>query len=198
MVFIDYKMTIATNTDIKNYIKYTRSFLTENIVTNAQTIQDNLLENTECFVVVPKNIDTIEVTSNSMVYHIPSMQSFIIYVYVDQVIYLDNNIRDTITYNIISAIDSYLYSNTQLVKTELLNILYTELKDYIKSISIDKFTQLNSEYIVINELNSRLSLNKKLTTDATGYTVAEDVTVNFVSSVSISYQEYSLVGYILS
>jgi hypothetical protein len=108
------------------------------------------------------------------------MQSFTVTIYVTAAVYLDNNIRDIITYNIISSIDDYLYNNTVLIKTELLDTLYTQLKDYVKSISLDNFTQLNSEYITVDQQNARVSLNKKLVSDVTGYNITEDVTVNFV------------------
>lgn len=180
MVLIDYKAIVSTNQDVTNYAGYIRQFLTENIVSNANTVQDTLLENTECFVVIPKNIDNIQVTSDTMVYQIPSMQSFTVTIYVTAAVYLDNNIRDIITYNIISSIDDYLYNNTVLIKTELLDTLYTQLKDYVKSISLDNFTQLNSEYITVDQQNARVSLNKKLVSDVTGYNITEDVTVNFV------------------
>jgi hypothetical protein len=180
LLLIDYKPTVCTNSDILNYIEYLRSYLTEVVVSNAVTVQDNLLENTESYVVIPKTIDQVNVVSNSYVQKIPSTQTFNLSVYVTSDIYLNNTTRDTISYTIISAIDSYLYNNTTLIKTELLDTLYTQLKDYVRSISVDKFTQLDSEYITVTDTNSRISLNKVLTSDVTGYSITDDVNITFI------------------
>lgn len=101
---------------------------------------------------------------------------------VSENIYNDITIRDNIEYTIIDEIDKYLSANTVYSKTALLDILYNKLKEYVRSISIPKFTELNEEFIELVNTNYRVSLNKILTVDTDGYDLREDITVNFVKT----------------
>lgn len=180
LLFIDYKAVLANKTIVKNYRSYLKSYLTEQIVQNANVIQKQLLENTESFIVVPKNISEIRVKTPTKITFINSMQAFKVNVYVSKRIYEDIDTRNSIEYTIIEQIDTYLYNTISLSKTELITILYGKLKEFVSSVSLDKFTELNEEYIDILDQNSRVSLNKLLVTEADGYNLKEDISVNFI------------------
>lgn len=181
LLFIDYKVTLSNKSIIKDYRDYLRSFLTEKIVENAVRIQDQLIDNSHSFVVVPKNIGTIRIKTPTMNTYINSMQSFKVNVYVNNRIYNDIDTRDSIVYTIINEIDDYLYNNVLLSKTEALNILYEKLKEFVNSISIEKFTELDEEYIEILDSNARISLNKILVSESDGYNLNDDILVNFLN-----------------
>lgn len=180
LLFIDYKAVVSSKTILKDYRNYLKSYLTEKVVENANVVQDQLLENTEAFVVVPKNLSRIKVKTPTKTTFIDSMQRFKVNVFVNERVYNDVDTRDSIVYTIVDEIDTYLYNTTLLSKTELLNILYNKLKEFVNSISIDQFTELNEEYIEVLDSNARVSLNKLLVTEADGYNLKEDVSANFV------------------
>lgn len=182
LLFIDYRATLATKKNTSDYRKQVKSYLTENITTNAVTVQDQLLENTEAYVVVPKNINITTVKTPYRTVNISCLQAFAVDVNVSENIYNDVTIRDNIEYTIIDEIDKYLSTNTVYSKTALLDILYNKLKEYVRSISISKFTELNEEFIELVNTNYRISLNKILTVDTDGYDLREDITVNFVKT----------------
>jgi hypothetical protein len=180
LLFIDYKAMLSTKTLLKDYRNYLRSYLTEKVVENANVVQEQLLENTEAFVVVPKNLSQIKVKTPTRTTFIGSMQKFKVNIFVNERVYNDIETRDSIVYTIVDEIDNYLYTTTSLSKTALLNILYNKLKEFVNSISIDQFTELNEEYIEVLDTNARISLNKLLVTEADGYNLKEDVSANFV------------------
>lgn len=180
LLFIDYKAVLSNKTLLKGYRTYLKTYLTEKIVENAAQIQEQLLENTEAFVVVPKNISKIRVKTPTRTTYIDSMQKFKVNIFVNERVYNDIDTRDSIVYTIVDEIDKYLYSTTSLSKTALLNILYNKLKEFVNSLSIDEFTELNEEYIDVLDSNARVSLNKLLVTEPDGYNLKEDVSVNFV------------------
>jgi hypothetical protein len=180
LLFIDYKATISDKKIIKDYRDYLKTYLTEKIVDNATIIQDELLENTKAFVVVPKNVGYVKVKTPTKTTYISSMQNFRVNVYVSQRVYTDNVTRDSIVYTVISEIDQYLYNNKMLSKTELLNILYEKMREFVHTVSLDNFTELDEEYIQVLDENARISLNKLLVDETGSYNLVDDVTVNFV------------------
>lgn len=182
LLFMDYRAYLANKKNTADYKKQIKSYLTENITTNAVKVQDKLLENTEAYVTVPKNINITTVKTPYRTVNISCLQSFVIDVNVNENTYNDVNIRDNIEYTIIDEVDKYLSDNTVYSKTALLDILYTKLKEYVRSISIPKFTELNEEFIELVNTNYRISLNKILTVDADGYDLKEDIQVNFVKT----------------
>lgn len=181
LLFIDYKVTLSNKSVIKGYREYLKKYLTEKVVENAVSVQNQLLDNSESFVVVPKNIGSIKVKTPSKFTFMESIQSFKVNVYVNSRVYGDIETRDSIVYTIISEIDDYLYSRVLLSKTELLNILYGKLKEFVSSVSIEQFTELNEEYIEVLDSNARVSLNKLLVSESDGYSVKDDVLVNFMN-----------------
>ncbi len=181
LLFIDYKVTLSNKSVIKGYREYLKKYLTEKVVENAVNVQNQLLDNSESFVVVPKNIGSIKVKTPSKFTFMESMQSFKVNVYVNSRVYGDIETRDSIVYTIISEIDDYLYTRVLLSKTELLNILYGKLKEFVSSVSIEQFTELNEEYIEVLDSNARVSLNKLLVSESDGYSVKDDVLVNFMN-----------------
>lgn len=182
LLFIDYRAHLANKKNTVDYKKQIKSYLTEVITNNAAAIQDQLLENTQAYVVVPKTINITTVKTPYRTVNISCLQSFVVNVNVSENIYNDVNIRDNIEYTIVDTIDQYLSDNTVYSKTALLNILYNKLKEYVKNISIPKFTELNEEFIELVNTNYRISLNKILIVDEDGYDLKEDITVTFIKS----------------
>jgi len=180
LLFIDYSVTLSNRNIIKDYRDYLRKYLTEKIVENAVSVQNQLLDNSEAFVVVPKNLGSIRVKTFNKYTYLKSTQSFRVSVYVTSRVYEDTDTRDSIVYTIVSEIDTYLYNNTILSKTKLLDILYNKIKDFVSSISIDSFTELDEEYIEILDSNARISLNKLLVSKADGYDIQDDIQVSFL------------------
>jgi len=180
LLFIDYKAIVANTEDIMNYKKYLRNFLTEKIVNNAKNIQNILLENTVAFVTVPKNIENVIVKSSNRIVSISSLQNINIDLYVNENIYNDNIIRENIEYTIIKEIDDYLFNRIKLSKSELHDILYNKLKEYVKNINIRNFTELDAEYLEIINNNGNIVLNKILTLENNKYNLKEDVTIRFI------------------
>jgi len=114
LLFIDYKVTLSNKSVIKSYREYLKKYLTEKVVENAVNVQNQLLDNSESFVVVPKNIGSIKVKTPSKYIYMESMQSFKVNVYVNSRVYGDIETRDSIMYTIVSEIDDYLYSKVLL------------------------------------------------------------------------------------
>lgn len=179
LLLIDYRATLVERPEIKSYKQYLRSYLTEKIVDNAASFQDQLLENTTGYVVVPKNLDNVQVIYSGKVGIINAAQSFKVSVYVTGRIYNDASARKDIENAIVTLVERYLAQNTTLSKTALLNTLYTELKEFISGISIDSFTELNSEYIEIVNKSDRISINKVLVVEPDGYNLRDDIQISF-------------------
>lgn len=127
--------------------------------------------------------ELIDKNSNSIINvretTINSSQSFGFKVIVNENIYKDISIRENISYLIITELDNYLVNNTILKKTVLLDTLYNKLKEFIISIVITKFTELDAEYIEILDKNARIGINKKLILEANVYDIKEDVDIVF-------------------
>ena len=180
LLFVDYKVTLTTVSIKVEYRDYLKKYLTEKIVENAKVVQNQLLDNSKAYVVVPKNIGSVNVKTPTRETFINSMQSFSVNVYVNSRVYNDIETRNSIEYTIISEIDQYLYERTLLSKTELLNTLYEKLKEFVNSVSLDRFTELNEEYLEILNSNARISLSKVLSVDSSGYDIRDDVNVSFI------------------
>lgn len=179
LLFIDYRVLLATSKTSKDHETQIRSHITEVVTENAVQVQNELLDNTEAFVTVPKRIGPTKVSTVTNVYTIPSMQSFTVDVYVSYDVFNNALIRENIEYLIVKEIDEYFYDNTRIKKTELLNSIYVKLKEFIVSVSIPHFTELNEEYLELSDDNSRISLAKSLVLQADGYELKEDIQVNF-------------------
>ncbi|NTV78415.1 MAG: hypothetical protein HGA25_04550, partial [Clostridiales bacterium] len=96
LLFIDYRAHLASKKNTADYKKQVKTYLTENITNNAVKLQDQLLENTEAYVVVPKNINITTVKTPHRTVNISCLQSFVVDVNVSENIYNDINIRDNI------------------------------------------------------------------------------------------------------
>lgn len=175
----DYRAKIATDEPTKLYHQSVRRHITDVCLGAAETVQQDLLDNSEAYVVVPKTVGYITVQTGSVQRSIASMQSFSVDVYVRYDIYNNAQVRDSVTYTVVKEVDDYLYDNTTLKKTQLLNLLYNQLKEFVESVSISQFTELNAEYIQLLDTNSRVSLKKTLTLEAAGYQLQEDIKVSF-------------------
>jgi len=179
LLFIDYRCTVSNKVTIKDYNKYLKEYLTDKITIESERISEELLDNTKAYVVVPKSINKVKVKTPTKTVYIDSMQSFIVNVYVSDRVYKDIESKNSIQYTVVKIVDDYLYSNTVLNKTELLNLIYTKLKEIVYSVGLEKFTELNEDYIEILDNNSRISVDKELIVEMDGYDIKDKVTVNF-------------------
>lgn len=178
-LFVDYRALLTTSQNNKDYNTQIRQYLTDIITVNAASVHDKLLDNSQAFVVVPKTISDVRVKTGTGVQVIPSMQSFSVDLYVTYAIYNNAVIRNNILYTVTKTIDDYLYAGTTIKKTELLQILYTKLSEFVVSVSLTKFTELNTEYMELTDSNSRVSLAKTLTVESDGYNLKEDIAIDF-------------------
>lgn len=179
LLFIDYRVTLCSNKADKEYNAQIRAHITQVCLESAAQTQDQLLDNSEAFVVIPKTIGHVRIKTVAAEQTIPSAQRFSVSVYVHYDVFNNAEVRDNITYAVIKTIDEYLHDNNTLKKTEILNILYTSLKEFVISVAFDLFTEINSEYMEVVDSNSRLSIDKVLVANANGYELKENIDVNF-------------------
>jgi hypothetical protein len=181
LLFADYRSNLCTSSDYIDYMNYVRSSLTNSIVVKMPTIKDVLLENTEGYMVVPNTINRIKININTEAdSYVDPAVSFVVTVYVRPKIFNDYNARRNIDYTIIKDIDTYL-NNTTLIKTELVTKLYTDLKEFVVSISIPTFVTTVADYIVVKDAVNKLTLKKNLIILADGsYALTENVAINYV------------------
>lgn len=180
LLFIDYRAIVANTEDIINYRKYLRSFLTEKIVENAKNVQEVLLENTIAYVTLPKSIENVIIKANNKIASVYGLQNLQIDLYVKENIYNDTSIRDNIEYAIIKQVDEYFFNRKIINKSELHELLFTNLKEYVENITIRNFTNLDADYIEIINNNSYIGLNKKLVLENNKYNLKEDITIKFL------------------
>jgi len=182
LLFIDYRIMVATRNDVVTYRNDIKSYITNLVTVDAVKIQDELLENTIAYVTVPKKLGNILVETSNTIKSINSSQSFDVTVYLDKNVYNDIDIRSSIYSTIVFRIEEYLNNNFIIKKTEILDILYNDLKEFIVNISIEKFTNTNEEYIKILNQNTRLSVGKIIQLEIDGYSLLNDINVNFIST----------------
>lgn len=180
LMFIDYKVEVATNETTKEYYSFIRDYLGTKILGDAAAINEELLENTESFVVVPKSITDVAVNTHNTTRIIKTMQSFRVNIYVEQSIYVDEDTKSKIYSIVLNELDAYLSENTELKRTVILNRLYEELKNTILSIEFERFTEIDEEYISLVNKNARLGINKLLKIDSTGFSLDNDLIVSFL------------------
>ena len=179
LLFIDYKVTLCNSPIYKDYNTLIRNHITQACLVDAVEIQDQLLDNSQGFVVIPKTVGYVRVKTISAQKTIASAQRFSVDIFVTYDVFNNTEVRDSITYTVVKTIDEYLNDNNILKKTEVLNSLYSSLKDFIVSVSFDLFTEIDAEYMQITDSNSRLSVGKLLVANATGYELKENIDVNF-------------------
>jgi len=179
LMVIDYKTTLSNTPIVKDYRKFLKTFITERVTDSAERIQNRLLDNSQAFVVVPKTLTNIQVKTSNRTVRIRSDQEFTVSVYVNSRTYEDNSTRRQITETIVNELDTYLYENTALSRTKLLNALYSSLREFVFTVSVDRFTELDEEYIETVDSNARVSIRKLLTQEASGYGLRDSVNVNF-------------------
>lgn len=179
LMFIDYRVLVSTPTNSRDHNKQIKAHISEMALENALTIQEQLLDNSEAFVVIPKTVGHMRVKTASKTVSMKSMQKFNADVYVRFDIYNSETIRDNIKYTITKTLDDYLYANVVIKKTELINSLYEKLKEFVVTISIPNFTELDEEYMEILDTNCRLSIDKTLVLEADGYNLTENITIRF-------------------
>lgn len=179
LLFIDHRALLTTTQNNKDYNQQIRRYLTEVITENAAVAHSDLLDNSQAFVVVPKTISDVKVKTGSGTHVIPSMQAFKVDVYVSYAIYNNLNIRENIIYIVTKTIDEYLHDTTVIKRAELGQQLYEQLREFVVTISMSQFTQLNTEYMELVDPNSRISLSKTLSVESDGYNLKEDIAIDF-------------------
>ncbi|MEM5877906.1 MAG: hypothetical protein QXF12_03425 [Candidatus Aenigmatarchaeota archaeon] len=181
LLVTDLKNMLATSNEVKTYMNQVREYLTRRISIDAKKYQEILLENTIAYVIVPKNMTYAKVIADGSERTIKTAQSFKFKVYVDEGIYNNQEVKEAIINIIITELDNYLSNNTVIIKTEMLDILYNRLKEFVLSIEITKFTDLNNVgYIRIKEETNKIGINKILTYYNQEYDLKEDVDIEFI------------------
>lgn len=179
LLLIDYRAILANTVNNQTYNQQIRQYLTEVITENAAQAHERLLDNSEAYVVVPKTISAVSVKTGNGTKVIPSMQPFKVDVYVNYSVYNNTVIRDNIVYTITKTIDDYLHDTVVIKRTELVQLLYTKLGEFVVSVSLTKFTELNTEYMALVDTNTRISLSKTLSVESDGYNLKEDIAIDF-------------------
>ena len=179
LLLVDYRVLLSTPATSREHNQQIKNHITEMALENSKVVHEQLLDNSEAYVVIPKTVGHLRVQTDSRTLSIKSMQEFFVDVYVRYDIYNNAKIRDNISYTIVKTIDDYLYGTTIVKKSEVLNILYEKLREFIVTVSLPNFTELDDEYIELLDPNSRLSIAKTLILEADGYNLIEDVTIRF-------------------
>lgn len=180
---MDYKSYISNEPRVEAYRKELLNYIASVSNKNTKEVYNELLENTYCYFTYPKTLGYVRVRDeNGMIYNIRSDQMFVINVYLDSRISLDEYSKDNIKHDIIKTLDTYLcQENRDIVsKTEITDILYDTLKDSVVSISFKKFTELDKDILIIEDHVNGLSIRKSLVVNEAGLlTTTEDVIINF-------------------
>lgn len=179
-LFIDYKATIANDVNLVEYRDYLKLYMTTMITDRVKDLQEPLLENTVAYMTVPANLDNVMIKYNDVTGYIPSSQSFRITLYVDRRTYEEVDIREGLEISLTKELEQYITKNKTLSKSVILSALLVKAGDFVKSISMDLFTEVNAEYIELMGEGAALSFNKTLSLEPDGYRLQDDVKFNFV------------------
>ena len=179
LLLTDHRTTLCTASADKQYLAGVRQHITRVCLDEAAQFQQQLLDNSQSYVTVPKTIGEVLIYTGSREVSIASAQRFAFTVYVGYETFHSAQIRDSISYVITKQLDDYLYQETQLKRTHLLERLFDQLRQFSVTLSVDQFTELNEEYLEIKTPGARLSMAKQLVNSANGYQMREDITVNF-------------------
>lgn len=180
LLFIDYKSVVADDVNLVEYRNRLKSYMTSIITKEVGKIQEVLLENTVAYLTVPSSLGNTMVRDASATKYISSSQSFRISLYVDSRTYEDTETKTSIESVLKKELQDYISSSKSLSKSILVNRMLGKVGDFVRSISVDQFTETNSEYMEIVESESGLSFKNSLVVSPEGYRIEEDVKFVFI------------------
>lgn len=180
LMLVDYKVVRANGLLTMSYKDHVRQTINTLVLNNMVNLQEELYNVTEAFLTVPNGLTDITARSDGRSGYMSSAQSFKFFVYVNSRIFNDNETKKSIEGIIKETLDIYLTGRTELSRIELLSTIYDRTKEFVKSIKLDKFTELDGELIKIESDNAEIAIKKKLKVTPDGYDVEDDVSYVFV------------------
>lgn len=180
LMFVDYRVMVANDPILVEYRNYLKMYMTSSVTGVIEDLQDQLLENTIGYMTVPDNVNNVMVKYNGISGYIPAAQHFVVTLYVGKRTYEDPETRRGIELTLTEELDNYITGNRHLSRSTVLSLMLERVKDFVKSVSFDKFTQVNAEYIEVVTEGSSISFDKVLTIEPDGYKLNEAVNFNFV------------------
>lgn len=180
IMLVDYRVVRSTGQQTMRYKDHVRQTVNSLVLNNMVEIQADLYNITEAFLTVPNGLTDIVARSDNKFGYMSSAQSFKFFVHVNSRIYNDHITKTSIEEVIKETLDEYLTGRIELSRIELLSLVYERTKEFVKSIKLDKFTELDGEYIRIESDNAEIAIKKRLKVTPDGYDVVDDVSYIFV------------------
>lgn len=180
LAFIDYRYLIGSSNLIREYMGYVKSYLRRQVTDIVKRIQGPFLDNTVGYMTVPTNLNNVIVQYNGISKAIKSGQEFVVSVYLDRNIYEDMETRNSLEEAITDELIEYLSKNRKLSRTKAATAIMERVGEFVRTISIVRFTEVNAEYIEILNESDIIGVDKELTYGPEGYRVKNSVKVNFM------------------
>ena len=181
LLFVDYKFEVANSLLVREYRDDVKVTLNTYLLDTLPPISKVLLDKTKIFLTVPNRKVQMLVNADGFRTLIDTAQSFRFNIYVRERVYEDQNARQGIENTVRETLNDYLINHREFVKTDLNTLIKGRVKQFATSVSLTRFTNLNSEYISIIDEDAELSVRKKLVVVAGGYGLEDDVTFNFIN-----------------
>lgn len=172
----------ATDTAATGYRELLTASVVDWLVSDIETIQEELLEETYIYFYPKQSIGLVSVlTGDGVTTNIDALQSIVVNLYVPNSVYTNTDMRNTLEKNTITIIDTAL-QNTIISKNEIQNNLASSYGSDVTDVELFGLGgSLNLSVLTMTKDSDRLALRKilKLQSDNT-LIVAEDVTINFI------------------
>ena len=172
----------ATDTAATGYRELLTASVVDWLVSDIETIQEELLEETYIYFYPKQSIGLVSVlTGDGVTTNIDALQSIVVNLYVPNSVYTNTDLRNTLEKNTITIIDTAL-QNTIISKNEIQNNLASSYGSDVTDVELSGLGgSLNLSVLTMTKDSDRLALRKilKLQSDNT-LIVAEDVTINFI------------------
>lgn len=180
LLLMDYKVLLADGVITNSYKDHVRKTINSVVLKNMEALQKQYYDQTEVFATVPNGLTDITAKYSNKHGYMRSSQAFKFYIHVTPRVHADMETRKSIEHTIRETLDRYLIGNRYLSRIELMEAIFKRIKNYVLSIRIDKFTELDSEYIRIDSDNAEITIRKRLKVTPTGYDVIDDVAFYFI------------------
>lgn len=181
LMLIDHRFILANSLLTNSYKEDVKTNLRSLLLNNMHDIRAQLNEVTEAYLTVPNSYADIPALVDGRRVLIKPFQSFAFTLFVKERVYNDPATREGIETIVKETLDSYLNGNRNLSKTDINTLLRSRTKGFVRTMSLDKFTEEDAEYIDLIETNSEISIRKSLTVTPEGYDITDDVRFNFVN-----------------
>lgn len=180
VLLMDYKIAISNGLLVEEYKKDVRLTLTTLITDNMVELQKEFNDKTDVFLTVPNGLAQININYDGKTGYIDPAQSFIFDIYVNKRVYDDNETRKVIESTITETLDNNLTGNTILKRTVIASEILSRIDDFVDTIEVKLFTEVNAEYIELIGDNAEISIKKRLIVTPDGYDVRDDIRFNFI------------------